>query len=221
MLLSLGCHLSIAVVGQLFLVNIYELTAVEIGAPMGPDFFTHALHGVRTFGVIMVLSVSGIWLIKLNFLLFFYRLGNQITVYRIMWWICFVFSIGCGVGCFGVIQYSCMFGNMETTFNQCARVYALRETYIRVIMTAVFDIVSDFASESSPARYQPPFLGEQNTCANTDATIQFSGSLSIFSGKSKSLYERKSFSLPCLVWLALRLRSPSSGVVFSAAYTKS
>lgn len=157
MLLSLGCNLSIAVVGQLFLFAIYEVTAVQNGAPMGPDFLTHAQHGVKTFGIISVISLTGIWLIKLNFLLFFYRLGNQITVYRIVWWICLVFSIGCGAGCFGVIQYSCTFGNMETFFVQCVTPSALREAYIRVVMTAVFDIVSDFASESSPARYRFPY----------------------------------------------------------------
>lgn len=164
MLLSLGCHLSIAVVGQLFLVNMYELTAVENGAPMGPDFFTNTLHSIKILGVISVLSVSGIWLIKLNFLLFFYRLSNQITVYRIMWWICFVFCIGCGAGCFGVIHYSCMFNDMETLFVQCVTAPSLRETYIRVVMTAVFDIVSDFASESSQHVTISQFLGEQKEC---------------------------------------------------------
>lgn len=154
MLLSLGCHLSIAVIGQLFLVYMYEVTAVDNGAPMGPDFPTHALRGVGAYGVILILSVSGIWLIKLNFLLFFYRLGNQVTVYRIVWWICFVFNIGCGAGCFGILQYPCMFGSVETIFVRCATASALRDTYVCAIMTAVLDVVSDFASESFPRCHQ-------------------------------------------------------------------
>lgn len=150
MLLALACHLGIAVTGQLFLANMYELTAVQHGAPMDPDFFTVGVNAIHTFGVLSILSVAGIWLIKFNFLLFFYRLGSHIPRYRIWWWICFVFSIGCGAGCFGLFQYPCMFGGVEKLFVKCAVVSNIRESYIHVAMTAVFDIVSDFASKSSP-----------------------------------------------------------------------
>lgn len=156
MLLALGCHLSVDVIGQLNLVYMYEITAVNNGGPMGPNFVPRALQGVKTFGIMLVLDVSGIWLIKLNFLLFFYRLGHMITAYRITWWICFVFSIACGIGCFGIFQYPCMFGSVDTIFVECATVAALKDTYVRTIMTAVLDIASDFASESSSAHYQTP-----------------------------------------------------------------
>lgn len=150
MLLALACHLGLAIMGQLFLANIYELTAVEHGAPIGPNFFTNVLHALKAFGVMSILSVIGIWLIKLNFLLFFYRLGSQIAVYRAVWWIVFIFSIGCGAGCLGLFQYPCMFGSLKTVFVQCATVSVIRETYVRVVMTAVLDILSDVTSESSP-----------------------------------------------------------------------
>ncbi|KAJ0104203.1 hypothetical protein J7T55_001690 [Diaporthe amygdali] len=143
MLLALACHLGLAIMGQLFLANIYEVTAAEHGAPIGPNFFTSGLHALKAFGVLSVLSVIGIWLIKLNFLLFFYRLGNQIAVYRVVWWIVFIFSIGCGAGCLGLFQYPCMFGSLETVFVQCSTFSVIRETYVRVVMTAVLDIVSD------------------------------------------------------------------------------
>lgn len=149
MLLALGCHLAIAIIGQLSLADIYMLTAAEHGGAIGPNFFTEALHALKAFGVMSVLSLAGSWLIKLNFLLFFYRLGNQVRLYRIMWWVVFVFSIGCGASCFGLLQYDCMFGDMQTVFVQCATVSATRHTYIYVIMTAVLDILSDISSEFS------------------------------------------------------------------------
>lgn len=151
MLLALGCHLALAILGQVFLGDIYYLTAVENGASdlIGPDFFVDALRALKAFGTMSIVSLAGIWLIKLNFLLFFYRLGHQVHIYRIFWWVVFIFSIGCGAGCFGLLQYPCMFGDTETVFVKCATVSATRDTYIHVIMTAVLDIFSDIASKYS------------------------------------------------------------------------
>lgn len=92
MLLALSCHLAIAIIGQLFLGDMYELTAVEHGASIGPSYFANSLHTLKVFGVMLILDVAGIWLIKLNFLLFFHRLSNHVAVYRMIWWIIFVFS---------------------------------------------------------------------------------------------------------------------------------
>lgn len=38
---------------------------------MGPKFLTDEPHAIHAFGVISALSVTGLWLIKFNFLLFF------------------------------------------------------------------------------------------------------------------------------------------------------
>lgn len=155
MLLALACHLGIAIAGQLFMGNIYAITAAEHGGSIGPNFFTDALHGLKAFGTMSVLSLAGIWLIKLNFLIFFYRIGHQLTTFRVVWWVIFVFSVGCGATCFGLLQYSCMFGDVDTIFVQCATVSYIRQTYIRVVGTAVFDILSDVASKSSLGLRRP------------------------------------------------------------------
>lgn len=149
MLLALACHLCIAIMGQVSLASMYELTAVEHGAPMGPDFLTNGQHAINAFGVISVLSVTGIWLIKFNFLLFFYRLGSLLTKYRVWWWVGSVFILCCGAGCLLLLQYRCMFGDFDTLFRQCATDSTAWDTSIHIPMTAVLDIVSDVTSESS------------------------------------------------------------------------
>lgn len=144
MVAALACHLAVAVLGQLYLVDMYALISAEHGGPVGSDFFSDALHGLKAFGTMCLLSITGIWLIKLNFLLFFYRLGHQIRVYRILWWAVLIFTVGCGAGCYGLVQYPCMFGDVETVFVKCGSAPYNRQSYIHVIMTAVLDIVSDF-----------------------------------------------------------------------------
>lgn len=153
MLVALGCHLALAILGQIFMGDIYYIIAVEhghAGDSIGPDFFVDLLLALKAFGIISIVSIADIWLIKLNFLLFFYRLGRQLRTYRVFWWIVFVFSVGCDAGCFGLLQYPCMFGDIETVYVKCATVSANRSTYIHVIMIAVLDILSDIASKYSP-----------------------------------------------------------------------
>ncbi|KAL1848350.1 hypothetical protein Daus18300_013632 [Diaporthe australafricana] len=146
MLLALACHLSVAVLDTLYLCHVYELIAAQQGGAVGPDFFSDALKGLKAFGTTSVLSLIGIWLIKLNFLLFFYRLGHHIRGYRIFWWVALIFNIGCGVAALGLLQYPCMFGDLNTVFVQCATVSNIRATYVHVIMTAVVDVISDIST---------------------------------------------------------------------------
>lgn len=155
MLLALACHLGMAVIGQIFLASLYELTAVENGAPRDPNFFTGKAHGVHTLGVMSILSITGIWLIKFNCLVFFYRLGSHIATYRTWWWICFVFNVGCCAGCFGLFPYPCLFSSAEILFGTCTEVSTIGNSYINLAMTAVLDIVPDLASELSPACQLP------------------------------------------------------------------
>lgn len=147
MLLALACHLSVAVLGTLYLGHVYELIAAQHGGAVGPDFFSDALTGLKAFGTTSVLSLIGIWLIKFNFLLFFYRLGHHIRGYRIFWWVALIFNIGCGAGALGLLQYPCMFGDLDTIFVQCATVSNIKTTYVHVVMTAVVDVISDIISK--------------------------------------------------------------------------
>lgn len=141
---SVHCYM-----GQVLLASMNGLTAIEHGAPMGPDFFTTRQHAIRAFGVISVLSVTGIWF-KFNFLLFFYRLGSLLSKYRYWWWVGSIFNLCCGACCLLLLQCQCMFGDIDTLFRQCAMDSTARYTSIHVPMTAVLDIVCDIASESSP-----------------------------------------------------------------------
>lgn len=164
MFLALACHLCIAIMGQVLLANIYELTAVEHGAPMGPDFFIDGQHAIHEFGVISVLSLTGIWIIKFNFLLLFYRLGSLLTKHRIWWWVGSVFNLCRGAGCLLLLQYGCMFGDIDTLIRQCATDSTARDTSIHVPMAAVLDIVSDVASKWSPLRQLPLPGREEHMC---------------------------------------------------------
>ncbi|KAI0106535.1 hypothetical protein F4776DRAFT_668328 [Hypoxylon sp. NC0597] len=105
MLTALCFLLAATIIGQLFVKYIYSMVAVSNGAMPSPDFLDETTKGLRGFGSLMLLNYFGIWLVKLNFLLFFRRLGNHVDRYRIFWWIVLLFNLAAGVTVIGIIDF--------------------------------------------------------------------------------------------------------------------
>ncbi len=80
----------------------------------------------------------GIWTIKFNFLLIFFRLGHQITSYRIFWWVSTALVVSCGAVAIAIIPYRCHFGDPISIIQECSsdvdvnRVYTLYKASVAV-----------------------------------------------------------------------------------------
>ncbi|KAL1866843.1 hypothetical protein Daus18300_006546 [Diaporthe australafricana] len=77
---------------------------------------------LKACGSCIILFIFGFYCIKINFLLFFYRLGNRVgRVFWIVWWIVFVIVVACGITSItmGVPTFQCLFGNIEYTLTTC------------------------------------------------------------------------------------------------------
>ncbi|KAM4060202.1 hypothetical protein HRG_002192 [Hirsutella rhossiliensis] len=109
----------------------------------GPDFIPNTQSGLREFGASMILSYIGIWLIKLNFLLFFYRLGSRIRRYLITWWVVLVLTIACGAVELGIMQTKCMFGPILYIMTTCNLSSSMEATYTRFKVSCVLDVLTD------------------------------------------------------------------------------
>ncbi|KAH6658460.1 hypothetical protein BKA67DRAFT_656651 [Truncatella angustata] len=141
---SMAILVSIAAVLQRFLADIYLMMHVQnLQATPGPDFPSRMSAGLRADGAVLILDTVGIWLIKLNFLVFFYRLGHQIQSYLIFWWIAFTLVIGCLAVLLGVIPYSCSFGSLEHIVVQCASESSLNYIYTAYKVSISIDVLSD------------------------------------------------------------------------------
>lgn len=103
---SLCLLLATTIIGQLCVGYIFTMVAVSNGAAMpSPDFLSETTLGLRSFGALMILNYVGIWLVKLNFLLFFRRLGNHVKIYRILWWSVVIFNLAAGATVIGLIDF--------------------------------------------------------------------------------------------------------------------
>ncbi|KAF2119898.1 hypothetical protein BDV96DRAFT_566279 [Lophiotrema nucula] len=144
MIIALGMLLTSAALGQVYLKDIYMLMGVAKGEIV-PDanFPSKAQRSLRAFGIAMLFSYLGIWAIKLNFLLFFKRLGAQITAYLVFWWAVLIFTIACGAVSIGLMQFHCMFGPINDIMVICPQYPTLKQTYDFFKVSCIIDVVSD------------------------------------------------------------------------------
>ncbi|KAH8892375.1 hypothetical protein GQ53DRAFT_647119, partial [Thozetella sp. PMI_491] len=113
------------------------------GMSPGTTFLEDTSSGLRAFGSASPLWYIGIWIIKCNFLVFFYRLGNKITSFLIFWRVVLVVVVGCWIVEISIMQFDCMFGNIYTIITTCSSTDALERTYTFFKVSCILDIISD------------------------------------------------------------------------------
>lgn len=115
------------------------------------DFLSDTEAMLKAAGSSIILFIVGFYCIKVNFLLFFYRLGNRVgRVFWVVWWVVFVIVLACGIASvtMGVPTFECLFGNIEYTLTTC-QTHGYENkffTYFRV--SVALDIFTDALSES-------------------------------------------------------------------------
>lgn len=149
-LVSTAILIGVAATLQSFLGDIYYMMHVQNGTEaIGADFITRMLSGLKADGAVLVLCTVGVWLVKVNFLVFFHRLGHHIKSYLIFWWVALVLVIGCGVVLLGVIPYKCEFGSFTQIVVECSSDSYLDHIYTMYKVSISLDILSDAISESN------------------------------------------------------------------------
>ncbi|KAI0188148.1 hypothetical protein EV127DRAFT_513172 [Xylaria flabelliformis] len=144
MLLALVLLAGTAATGQLVLGDVYTLIRVGRGeeAP-GPNFLEETKRGILGFAVQSIFCYAGLWLIKLSFLVFFYRLGHNVTKYLIFWWIVLFFVIASLATEIGIVQYQCIFGPIDYILGVCKETAVIMKTDELFKVSVIIDVISD------------------------------------------------------------------------------
>ncbi len=103
------------IVWQLSAKTLYQLSAVATGAHSPPPAdFAQSTEILWPKGlVVIILFLTGLWSIKLSFLVFFKRLGNGIRHQEKIWWAVLVLTVASYLSTFGTIPYSCLTGSFQ------------------------------------------------------------------------------------------------------------
>lgn len=157
MLLALSIIISIGGVLHTHLADIYLMSLPPSATPLSPGAYSSRLTVVwRADGVAIILSALGIWTIKMNFMLFFYRLGHKIKTYTISWWVAVVVIVACGGVLLGLLPYDCMFKDSAWVNTHCTTASKMGYIYSVYQANIALDILSDLISES--ATLSKPFF---------------------------------------------------------------
>ncbi|KAL2256005.1 hypothetical protein VTK26DRAFT_2359 [Humicola hyalothermophila] len=151
MFTALLLHTAESILIQLFVGYMYDVEAVNKGdtSKVGrPDFFPNARKGVGGMGASVSISVVGVLIIKINFLLFFKKLGAGIRRFDVAWWCVLAFTIGGLIAQLAMMgtmeQFTCFFGSAEYIFSDhCGSPAASRRIIINAIFNCVVDAVAD------------------------------------------------------------------------------
>ncbi|KAI0451596.1 hypothetical protein F5B21DRAFT_486532 [Xylaria acuta] len=146
MLVALIMHGVIAVLIQLYVRHAYDLQAFQQGdmSHFGPNSFYEFNKAFVATGTCFVLAIVGLALVKLNFLLFFRRLGASIKGFRIMWWAVLLFTFAITVAQLGMQDYGCFYGGAAYIFSDhCGSAASIRRIFFNAVFSAVVDAVSD------------------------------------------------------------------------------
>ncbi|KAH8883486.1 hypothetical protein GQ53DRAFT_752963 [Thozetella sp. PMI_491] len=147
MMFALLLHNVEAVLIQLFVGYAYDLEAVEKGdySKIGPNFFDNSHKAFIGIGTSVNLTIVGVLLVKINFMIFFRRLGEHIQKFNILWWGVLLFTIAGAAAQIGMQEFNCFFGKIEDIFSgMCTSDAALHRIFFNAIFSATVDAVSDF-----------------------------------------------------------------------------
>lgn len=103
-----GMLLATSILWQTVVPNQYEQYAVASGrTAITPDFVADQTHLMHTLAPLLVLFYTCLWAVKLSLLLFFRRLGSNVTGQEIWWWSILVVTVLTGAACIGNVHWSC------------------------------------------------------------------------------------------------------------------
>lgn len=147
MIISLSIFLAISIISTIYIQDLYNLDHLGDGSFVpGPNFEMDTKMALRGSAATSILTYLGLWIIKLNFLLFFYRLGHKLPKFRVLWWCVFVLVVASGIVQLGLIEYNCMLTDFNSILVTCTTIDSLYETRRRIIASVTLDIISDFLS---------------------------------------------------------------------------
>ncbi|KAI0813607.1 hypothetical protein GGR55DRAFT_687295 [Xylaria sp. FL0064] len=114
-LVALCIYFILSILTTIYLPTLYNIGPIAAGTVMpGPTYETDTLNALHAFGGMAILSIAGLWTVKVNFLAFFHRLGHQLPKFRIFWWAVFCVVIATGLVEIAIIEFKCLVADFNT-----------------------------------------------------------------------------------------------------------
>ena len=104
-----------AIVWQYAKQGLYTLLNVQAGLKPPPaDMAQQVEQYLRLSGAVIVMFYTSLWAVKLSFLIFFKRLGQNVRSQKLIWWSVTVLVVLGYVACLSTIQWWCLLPSFAT-----------------------------------------------------------------------------------------------------------
>lgn len=134
-----------AIMLQILAKDMYSMMEVTTGLkPPMANLASISERWLRGSVAFILLYYSIIWSIKMSFLLFFKRLGTNVSHQNTLWWTIFVFTIATYFVCVGTTEYNCRTRSFEWIFAHCS---SSRKDLLVVKLNCAWDVLTDFLSK--------------------------------------------------------------------------
>jgi hypothetical protein len=130
-----------------YMKHIYS-SGIRITPENSPRLFTAIRTHLDATISMLVMFYIGLWSIKINFLIFFRRLGYRITYYRVYWWIVAIVTGLAGIACISDLQYACVVVTVQESLETCSTPKIEKFEKDTLIINCVLDVFTDVLSKN-------------------------------------------------------------------------
>ena len=144
--------LATAIDWQLVSSKMYQFVSVTSGHlwPPPPNFITVTGSYYDGSLAVLVFYYSSLWSIKIAFLLFFRRLGQNVMGQKVLWCFIFGFTVATYLICIGDIQYSCLVSPLPELLATCSSDANIQFQTATLKLNCALDVITDFTSSLAP-----------------------------------------------------------------------
>ncbi|PSN71564.1 hypothetical protein BS50DRAFT_570891 [Corynespora cassiicola Philippines] len=137
--------ISLAITAACTALNSVTYEVMDIGSgkkKFPPNVKIITMQFTRLFVVVPMLLYTGLWCVKLAFLLFFRRLGvRSVTSLCRLWWVVFVVTVVCYFVCYATLPYRCSLISFQVVISEECMTQGLSFTSMKV--NCALDVLTD------------------------------------------------------------------------------
>ena len=148
MFLALATLLTLCILDTIQLPSLYYITGVLAGdIPISEALISSTEEYLRFEFPIIILFWTVLWCVKAAFLALYFKLLQDLAIYRRVWYVLATFTLLGYAGCWITLSLSC--GSIANffIFDQCDTVHDVWAANVSVYYSTVVDIVTDLCSK--------------------------------------------------------------------------
>lgn len=128
----------------------YQLLAVTNGQlwPPPTNFGKDTEKFAKGSLVVFVFFYTSLLAVKVSFLLFFKRLGQNVRWQKFLWWCVLAFTVTTYLVSIGIIPYRCLAVGIEELLSQCSSEWDANFRQITIKFNAAMDVLTDVMSNT-------------------------------------------------------------------------